>query len=275
MSADSDSSLIKSFIVVLGGLVVFTVCIMFLAKVVAPPADYSNDSMLTESTQKRIEPVGQLRTADSVAEGSGEVAVAAAPKSAQELYDGICASCHATGVAGAPKVDDTAEWAKRGGAGVDALVATVVSGKGAMPPKGGSTYSEEEIKSVVELLLGQEAAPAAAEEEAVPVAAEEVVPAAEAEAAPTETAAVDAPAAETPAAVKTTVDTICSACHIAGVANAPKFGDKADWDARLAVAGIDGLVATSIAGKGAMPPRGSSQLTDEQLAQAVGYMLTK
>lgn len=274
MSADSDSSLIKSFTFVLGGLVVFTVCIMFLATVVAPPADYSNDSMLVESTQKRIEPVGQLRTADSVAEGGDEVAVASAPKSAQELYDGVCASCHATGVADAPKVDDAAEWAKRGEAGVDTLVATVISGKGAMPPKGGSAYSEDEIKLVVELLLGQEAAPAVVEE--VTPTEEAATPATEEE-APAEVAATETPAAsgEIPAAVKTAVDTICSACHIAGVANAPKFGDKADWDARLAVAGVEGLVATAIAGKEAMPPRGSSQLTDEQLAQAVEYMLIK
>ncbi len=265
MSADSDSSLIKSFIVVLGGLVIFTVCIMFLAQVVAPSADYSNDSMLTESTQKRIAPVGQLRTADSAEAAGGEV-VAAAPKSAQELYDGICASCHATGVAEAPKKDDAAEWAKRGEAGVDALVATVVSGKGAMPPNGGSAYTEDEIKSVVGLLLGQEEAAPAAEEAAPAVVAEE--------AAPTE-AAAPAGGGDISTAAKTAVDSICSACHIAGVADAPKFGDKAAWDARKAVAGVEGLVATVIAGKGAMPPRGSSQLTDEELAQAVEYMLTK
>ena len=270
MSADSDSGLIKSFIIVLGGLVIFTVCIMFLATVIAPAEDYSKDSMLTESTQKRIEPVGKLRTADSAPEEGAAPAVAVAPKSAEELYNGICASCHATGVADAPKKDDAAEWEKRGASGVDALVATVVSGKGAMPPKGGSAYTEEEIKSVVELLLGQEAAPA----EEAPTA--EAAPAVE-EIAPTETATEEAPAAggEISAAVKTAVDSVCSACHIAGVADAPKFGDKAAWDARIAVAGVEGMLATVIAGKGAMPPRGSSQLTDEELAQAITYMISK
>lgn len=155
MSADSDSSLIKSFSMVLGGLVLFTACIMFLATVVAPPADYSNDNMLAESTLKRIAPVGQLRTADSVEEGTGEPAVAAAPKTAEELYSGACAACHDSGVAGAPKKGDDAEWTKRAESGIDALVASVVSGKGAMPPKGGSAYTQEDIQSIVELLLGQ------------------------------------------------------------------------------------------------------------------------
>lgn len=271
MSADSDSGLIKSFIMVLGGLVLFTVFIMFLARVVAPPESY-DDKLINESLQKRIAPVGQIRTTANAGDSSGAEEVAAAPKTAQELYDGVCASCHATGVADAPKVEDTAEWAKRGEAGIDALVATVVSGKGAMPPNGGSSYSEEEIKSVVELLLGQGGSEAAAEEapaeEAETTAETTEAPATEAE---PQTAAESS---ETPAAVITTVDTVCAACHIAGVADAPKYGDAEDWDKR-AEAGIDALVATVISGKGAMPPKGGTQLSDEEIKQAVEYMLTK
>ncbi len=270
MSADSDSGLIKSFIMVLGGLVLFTVFIMFLARVVAPPESY-DDKLVNESLQKRIAPVGQVRTAANAGDSSAEE-VATAPKSAQELYDGVCASCHATGVADAPKVEDTAEWAKRGEAGVDALVATVVSGKGAMPPNGGSSYSEEEIKSVVELLLGQGGSETATEDAPVEEA-ETPVDTTEAPAAEAAPAAAAEPS-ETPAAVITTVDTVCAACHIAGVADAPKYGDAEDWGKR-AEAGIDALVATVISGKGAMPPKGGTQLSDEEIKQAVEYMLTK
>ena len=275
MSADSDSGLIKSFIVVLGGLVLFTACIMFLARVIAPPAAY-DDKLVKESLQKRIEPVGQVRTSADAAEPA-EAAVAAAPKTAKELYDGICASCHATGVAGAPKVDDAAEWAKRGEVGVDTLVATVISGKGAMPPKGGSTYSEDEIRSVVQMLLGLDSGEAAAAEEpaAEAPATEEAAPeAGAAEQAPVEEAAAAAGAEEIPEQVKSTVDTVCSACHIAGVAGAPKFGDKAAWDQRAA-AGMETMVATVVSGKGAMPPRGGTQLTEDERQQAIGYMMSK
>ncbi|MDH5539410.1 MAG: c-type cytochrome [Rhizobacter sp.] len=50
------------------------------------------------------------------------------------------------------------------------------------------------------------------------------------------------------------------------------MGDKAGWAARLAQ-GVDGLTASSIKGKGAMPPRGGAQATDEQLKEVVSYMV--
>jgi cytochrome c5 len=77
-----------------------------------------------------------------------------------------------------------------------------------------------------------------------------------------------------PANVKTVVDTLCAGCHISGVANAPKYGDKAAWDERLSM-GMDKLLASAIAGKGAMPARGGSQLSDAELRIAIEYMATK
>ena len=65
------------------------------------------------------------------------------------LYAQICSACHAMGVAGAPKFGDKAAWAPRIAQGIDALTASAINGKGAMPPKGGSTASEAEIKAVV------------------------------------------------------------------------------------------------------------------------------
>jgi len=51
-------------------------------------------------------------------------------------YNQSCMACHAAGVAGAPKSFDAAAWAPRLKTGMDALVASVTNGKGAMPPKG-------------------------------------------------------------------------------------------------------------------------------------------
>ena len=68
-------------------------------------------------------------------------------------------------------------------------------------------------------------------------------------------------------------DKACVACHAAGVANAPKLGDKAAWAPRLA-SGQDGLVASVIKGKGAMPPKaGNAGLKDDEIAAAVAYMM--
>ena len=64
-------------------------------------------------------------------------------------------ACHAVGVANAPKFGDQAAWAPKVSVGLNALVASVVNGKGAMPPGGGSAYSEDEIRSVVEYMLAE------------------------------------------------------------------------------------------------------------------------
>lgn len=63
----------------------------------------------------------------------------------------------------------------------------------------------------------------------------------------------------------------CVACHEAGVANAPKLGDKAAWAPRLAL-GLNGLLKSAIAGKNAMPPRAGSDANDTELARAIVYM---
>ena len=64
-----------------------------------------------------------------------------------------CNACHATGVAGAPKYGDKVAWAARSKAGVDALVASAIKGKGAMPPKGGlATATDADIRAAVEYM---------------------------------------------------------------------------------------------------------------------------
>ena len=83
----------------------------------------------------------------AAAPATAETAAAAIPA----LYTQACSVCHAAGVAGAPKIGDKAAWAPRLAQGIDALVATVIKGKGAMPPRGGSTANDAEIKAVVDL----------------------------------------------------------------------------------------------------------------------------
>ena len=67
------------------------------------------------------------------------------------------------------------------------------------------------------------------------------------------------------------VKEVCAACHQAGVANAPKIGDKAAWAARLKL-GLDGLLQSVLKGKGAMAPRAGTNLTDQELASAIVSM---
>ena len=69
--------------------------------------------------------------------------------------------------------------------------------------------------------------------------------------------------------------TACFACHMTGVAEAPKLDDPAAWEPRLAQ-GMAGLLQSSINGKGAMPPKGGfAHLTEDDLRNAIGFMLDK
>ena len=69
------------------------------------------------------------------------------------LYDKACFACHAAGVAGAPKFGDKAAWAPFIAQGMETMVKIAISGKGAMPPKGGSAASDAEIHAAVQYMV--------------------------------------------------------------------------------------------------------------------------
>ncbi|MGB7184873.1 MAG: c-type cytochrome [Burkholderiaceae bacterium] len=64
----------------------------------------------------------------------------------------------------------------------------------------------------------------------------------------------------------------CAACHAAGVAGAPKLGDKAQWGPRIAAGGLGGLIGSSLKGKGAMPAQSGGSFSDLEIAKAVVHM---
>ena len=214
-------------------------------------------------------------------------------RSGEDVFKGQCSACHATGAAGAPKFGDTAAWSARIKTGFEALVHSALAGKGAMAPQGGGDFNDTEIARAVVYMANaagakfdEPAAPAgaapAADGASAPAsaaapaaeqpasAAAEPVPAVAAAAAPV-VAAAPAPAAATAGAGEALYKQACQVCHAAGVAGAPKFGDKAAWAPRL-TAGIDALYASAVKGKGAMPPRGGSQASDADLRAAVEFM---
>jgi cytochrome c5 len=84
---------------------------------------------------------------------------------------------------------------------------------------------------------------------------------------------ITAVAPATAADGKAVYEKTCALCHAAGVANAPRFGDKAAWAPRVAT-GKAALVASVKSGKGAMPPKaGASDLKDDDIQAAVEYLL--
>lgn len=261
--AHADTGMAKMMMLVMAALTVLTIVIAIFARIWGADAGSAGDSVMRQALLDRIGPVGQVRTEAPVETESAM----AAPKTGEELVAGACAACHTAGVGGAPKTGDEEAWAARRELGLEALVATVIAGKGAMPARGGSAYTDEEITLAVQHLAGMEDTSGASEastddtEAAAPAAQEE----------PLNDAAT---AAALPDNVKNTVDSVCVSCHISGVANAPKIGDKEAWGSRIEL-GYEALAQTVINGKGAMPPRGASTLSDEELILAVEYLANK
>jgi cytochrome c5 len=63
----------------------------------------------------------------------------------------------------------------------------------------------------------------------------------------------------------------CTACHTAGVAGAPKFGNADLWGPRIKT-GFDALWNSALKGKGAMGAQGGGDFSDYEVARAVVYM---
>ena len=84
---------------------------------------------------------------------SVSVTQVAAAADGKAVFDKSCAGCHK---AMAPKLGDKKDWQAVSKAGIDALTASVVKGKGAMPPKGGAAaLSDADIKAAVQYMASQ------------------------------------------------------------------------------------------------------------------------
>ena len=70
-------------------------------------------------------------------------------------------------------------------------------------------------------------------------------------------------------------DTGCMACHAAGIAGAPKTGDKTAWKPRIA-SGKEALYNSAMHGKNAMPAKGGlASAPDADVKAAVDYMVSQ
>jgi cytochrome c5 len=205
------------------------------------------------------------------------------PDTGEAVYTGQCISCHAAGPG--PKLGDTAAWGPRIGTGFNALWASALKGKGGMMAQAGGDYSDHEIARAVVYMANAGGAKFEDPKQTTGAPAAAAAPAADdaaAKAAAAQVAAATAGAAAKPAeagtvkvaagAGKALYEQVCVACHMAGVANAPKTGDKAAWAPRIAT-GIDAMTTSVLKGKGVMPPKGGSAASDAEIRAAVEYLV--
>ncbi|HKJ05625.1 MAG TPA: c-type cytochrome [Geopsychrobacteraceae bacterium] len=72
----------------------------------------------------------------------------------KEVYEKACASCHKSGVAGAPVLGDKKAWEPHIAKGMDHMYASAINGKGSMPAKGGhKSLTDDEVKAAVDYLV--------------------------------------------------------------------------------------------------------------------------
>lgn len=139
----------RAFILLVGGL--------FAALAFAKPVTDLDPTSRSEISE-RIAPVGKVcQTGEECATSAGVAAAASGPRAGDAIYSQFCVACHGTGLLGASKKGDLADWEKRQKAagGFSKLLGNAISGIRSMPPKGTCMdCSDEEISSAIQYMSG-------------------------------------------------------------------------------------------------------------------------
>ena len=135
---DEHESAIKTpkqlIVAVLAGFLVPIIAIVLLVQYVSNDKKVSagSSALTAEAIATRISPVADQGFNFKDASGPKTL------QSGEAVYKAICAVCHDTGAAGAPKFGNAADWGSRIAQGYDKVVANAVNGLRAMPAKGGN-----------------------------------------------------------------------------------------------------------------------------------------
>ena len=147
---DDHSSFIKTpqqlIVVVLLSFLVLIVGIVLLTQLVTSQPSANPDALTPESVAARLQPVGRVEF--------GAPPAAPGARTGEQIVKAVCAVCHQTGVANAPKLGDKAAWAPRIKEGQAQMVKDALKGAGAMPPRGGdASLSDLEVERAVVYML--------------------------------------------------------------------------------------------------------------------------
>jgi len=156
----SDTHFFNSFSVVLGILIVFAIILFGVARSIG--ADTQGEAVLLEplhlkEVDSNIAPFAHEAIAgkdnSALAVVSAPTVAADVPTTGEQAFNKVCSACHSTGVNGAPKIGDHAAWGPRIAQGKDTLYKDAISGKGNMPPKGGTTWPDATIRMTVDYMV--------------------------------------------------------------------------------------------------------------------------
>lgn len=127
--------------------------LMVASLVTASGVAYS-ETKAVETVKERIAPVGKVCMSGDACAAAPAAPASAGPKSGKDLYASVCATCHGTGLMGAPKFGSAADWAPRVAKGMDTLYTHAIGGFNSMPPKGTcAACTDDEIKGAVKHMV--------------------------------------------------------------------------------------------------------------------------
>ena len=162
-SESSDTHFFNSFSLVLGILILFAIILFGVARSIGADTQGQNvllDPLHLKDVQENIAPFARVAIAGKdntalavVTTPAGGAPAADVPTTGEQAFNKVCSACHATGVNGAPKIGDHAAWGPRIAQGKDTLYKDAISGKGNMPPKGGTTWPDATIRLAVDYMV--------------------------------------------------------------------------------------------------------------------------
>lgn len=153
---------------VMGGLIVATVALIFLARYMAGNTQLQWVQTQPETEQQvieRIAPVGRVALPGDdeqlpAAAATPTVAPVAEKLTGPQVYNAACLACHGPGIAGAPRTGEAGDWTARLDQGMDIIYRHAIEGytgsAGYMPPKGGRTdLSDDEVIAAVDFMIAE------------------------------------------------------------------------------------------------------------------------
>ena len=149
---EDDQQVMKSIAIVTLAIAAIGVVAFFIAQSASEESNLRQQTSqrAMQAMEERVQPVGKVSVAAAAEEGAAKAA-----RSGGEIVQAACAACHSGGIPGAPVIGSKGDWEARVATGMDTMLASVINGKGIMPPRGGGDFSDEELKSAIQAMLGK------------------------------------------------------------------------------------------------------------------------
>jgi cytochrome c5 len=160
MSQEKDKVFFRNFSLIVGALAVMMIIFIIFARILGKD-DAAELERQSASVAERTAPMGEVSMAgeeEQVTATVAEVAATGDSDAGKKLYDGLCSACHGSGIPGIPQLGDKEAWAPRIAQGNDTLYTNAINGFTGnsgmmMPPKGGGTNSDDEVKAAVDYMV--------------------------------------------------------------------------------------------------------------------------